>query len=120
MGDAMSHADEYMKNPPLEQLKLGGLYRHFKGGLYVVVAKPDDHADPLGLGEVIYVPVKNPSREKSYTRPMYGAIDGFLSNVPSPTNPKYKIPRFRLIGTAVVTVTEHGYGILLDKEEHNG
>ena len=112
MGDALSHADEYLRNPPPEQLLVGGLYEHFKGGKYVVIAVPQHHHDSLAMKEVIYLQVDTGN---TYRRESVG-IDRFICNVPHPTNPKVQVPRFRLIGTAVVTISEHGYSVIINRE----
>lgn len=106
MSDAITHARE---NNIQEQLFIGGLYKHYKGNLYVVVALPDHHDDLLAIAEVIYVPLNDP--KKSYRRPVKG-IDGFLTKVEIESVPNYKVPRFRLVGTATVTITSQGVGIL--------
>lgn len=112
MGDALSHADEYLRNPPPEQLLVGGLYEHFKGGKYVVIAVPKHHHDSLAMGRVTYLQIETGD---TYRREVSG-VDGFISSVPHPTNPKVQVPRFRLVGTAVVTISEHGYSVIINRE----
>lgn len=59
----------------IESITIGGVYRHFKGGIYRVLAV-SKHTE-TGEVLVVYVGIEGPNKGDVYSRP----IDMFLSNV---------------------------------------
>lgn len=108
MGDAISHSTLAVQS--------GTLYRHFKGGLYVILAvlessnkKEKETVTDHNMG--LMVAYMNLETGKKYWRPMYGE-DGFVT--PKVQDGK-KIERFEFSGYVEEIKIDHRSRILVTK-----